>query len=247
MAFRSQKTSGTILMLVVAALTARAEVSLSVRHAHLRKSAQGELRITEKGIAFREAGKQQDHARDWAFDEIQQLYISPHLIRVLTYEDVRWKLGADREYEFLQLPDGAAASISDAVNGRMDPRRVVSALPDVVVAPVWQAKAKLLQRIIGSDGVLAVGEDSVVFKSERPNASRTWRFGQIESISSSGPFDLIITTFERDASRFAERRDYRFQLKTELPEERYNALWRLLNESRIKQSSENIQEREHHK
>lgn len=84
-----------------------------------------------------------------------------------------------------------------------------------------------------------MGEDSIEYKSEERDASRTWPFFQIENVSSSGPFDLTITTFERDGSRFAGRRDFRFQLKVELTEDQYNALWRRLNQSRLRQFSIN--------
>ena len=234
MAFRSQKAIGAFVVLVSCGIVAPAEqLTIPVRHPHLRKGGTGEIRIGESSIAFREKGKKQKHSREWAFDEIQQLYLGSNSLRILTYEDVRWKLGSDREIEFDQLPEGAAQRIRYAVRGVMDERRLVAALPDPQIKPAWQVKVKLLEGRSGSEGVVLVGNDSIVYKSEEPNVSRTWNFTQIENVSSSGPFDLTITTFERDGSRFAGRRDYSFQLKTELPQERYNTLWRELNKSQL--------------
>ena len=235
MAFRSKKAIGAFVILLFCAVASSAEqVGTSVRHPHLWKGGAGEIRIGASSISFREAGKKQKHSREWAYDDIQQLYIGPNTLRILTYDDVRWKLGSDREYEFDQLPEGAAHRVLTAVRGRIDERRLVVAVPDSPINPIWQVKAKLLEGRNGSEGMVLVGEDSIVYKSEERNASRTWHFTQIENVSSSGPFDLTITTFERDDSRFAGRRDFRFQLKTELTEDRYNALWRRLNQSRLK-------------
>lgn len=245
MAFRSKKTIGAFVVIVLCGYAAAApQVTIPVRHPHLRKGGTGEFRIGESSISFREAGKKQKHSREWAYDDIQQLYVGPNSLRILTYEDVRWKLGSDREYEFDQLPEGAAQRVLTAVRGRIDERRLVAALPDPGIEPIWQVKAKLLEGRNGSEGMVLVGEDSIVYKSEERNASRTWHFTQIENVSSSGPFDLTITAFERDDSLFSGRRDFRFQLKTELTEDRYNALWRRLNESRLTQFSINTQTKE---
>lgn len=245
MALRSQKTVSAFIVLLFCELAAAAEqVTIAVRHPHLRKGGTGEIRIGESSISFREAGKKHKHSREWAYDDIQQLYVGPNSLRILTYEDVAWKLGSDREYKFDQLPEGAARRVLTAVRGRIDERRLVAAVPDSPINPIWQVKAKRLEGRGGSEGVVLVGEDSIVYKSEERNASRTWQFSQIENVSSSDPFDLTITTFERDDSRFAGRRDFRFQLKTQLTEDRYNALWRRLNQSRLTQFSINTQIRE---
>lgn len=240
MAFRSQKTTGAFLILLFT-VTARGEMTIPLRHVHLRKGGAGEIRISEASIAFREAGKKQKHSREWAYDDIQQFWIAPNSIRILTYEDVMWKLGSDREYEFDQLPNGAAARLLNAVRPQIDERRLVSVIPAAVINPVWQVKAKLLEGRGGPEGIVLVGDESIVFKSDKRNASRTWQFGQIDNVSSSGPFDLTITTSEKDRARFSGRRDFRFQLKAALDEKRYNALWRRLNESRL---SSNMQAKE---
>ena len=245
MAFRSQKTIGAFVVLLLCGSVAVAEqVTISVRHPHLLKGGLGEIRISESSISFREGGKKQKHSREWAYGDIQQLYVSPTALRILTYEDVRWKLGSDREYEFDRLPEGAARRVLNALEGHIDERKLVVAIPDSQIKPIWQIKAKLLEGRGGSEGVVLVGETSIVYRSEELNASRTWHLTQVENISSSGPFDLTITTSEMDGSRFAGRRDFRFQLKTELAEDRYNALWRRLNVSRLTPTSMNTETKE---
>lgn len=244
MALRSQTAIGALVvaLLALSAGAAADQVTIRVRHTHLRKGGAGELQIGASSLSFREVGKRQGHSREWAYEDIQQLYIAPTVIRILTYEDVSWKLGKDREYQFDQLAEGAAQRTLDAVGGRIDVRRLVAALPERSMKPIWQIRAKLLEGRGGSEGTVLVGNDVIVYNSAERDASRTWHLPQIENISSSGPFDLTITVFEQDGSRFAGRRDYRFELKTELSEERYNALWRRLNESRL--SSMNTQSKE---
>ena len=245
MAFRSQKPIGAFVALLFCGFAADAEeVTIPVRHPHLRKGGTGEIQIGKSSISFREVGKKK-HSREWAYDDIQQLYVGRNSLRILTYEDVSWKLGSDREFKFDRLPDGAAQQVLDALGGGIDARRVVAAVPNPQITPIWQMKAKLLKGRGGSEGVVLVGGDSIVYKSEERNASRTWHFNQIENVSSSGPFDLTITTFERVGSRFAGRRDFRFEFKAELTGERYSALWRRLNESRLTPSSMNTKIKEH--
>lgn len=247
MAFRIEKAAGALVVALVMFDTGAAaeSVTVPVRHSHLRKGAAGQIRINESSISFGEAGKRRSHSREWAYEDIQQLYVAADRIRIVTYEDVSWKLGKDREYVFEELPEGAAQRILTALRGRIDERRVVAAMPDMSIQPIWQVRAKLLEGRGGSEGAVLVSDRSIVYNSAERNASRTWHFPQIESISSSGPFDLTITVFEQDGSRFLGRRDYRFQLKTQLSEDRYNALWRRLNETRL--SSMNTPSKENSK
>ncbi len=221
MAFRTQKAICAFVVSLFCGLAVAAEpLTIPVRHTHIRKGALGEIVISESSMIFRESGKKQEHSREWAFEDIQQLSVAPHSLRILTYEDEKWKLGRDREIEFDQISEGDARRILSAVRGHIDDRRLVVVLPDQSIEPLWQIKAKLQEGRGGSEGSVLVGTDSIVYKSEAKGASRTWHFGQIRNISSSGPFDLTINTFERD---------FRFQLKTELSGSRYQALWSRLN------------------
>jgi hypothetical protein len=54
----------------------------------------------------------------------------------------------------------------------------------------------------------------------------------IDNVSSSGPFDLTITTFERAKLSYGDRKAFNFQLKQRIDERQYEALWRRLNQSK---------------
>jgi hypothetical protein len=60
----------------------------------------------------------------------------------------------------------------------------------------------------------------VVFRADPAGESRTWRIADIESVTSSGPFDLTLTTREKE---------FQFDLKRVLPEARYQELGRKVN------------------
>jgi hypothetical protein len=77
--------------------------------------------------------------------------------------------------------------------------------------------------------MLIVGEDRIVFRSDRKGESRTWRYADIDNISTTGPFQLTVTTFERSRANYGNRKGFNFQLKEQLEETRYNELWRQLN------------------
>lgn len=201
------------------------------RHEHLRKSCAGTLAISGQGVSYREnakKGNKHPHAWTWGWDDIQQLELAPDRVRLLTYQDSRWKLGADREYEFRGTGfESAYALLKD----RLD-QRFIAELAEGDFEPLWQIPVKRLGRIGGSEGTLIVGRDRIVFETARKGDSRTWRYKDIDSISASGPFQLTLTSFERAWAHYGDRKDFNFQLRRPLEEARYNDLWRRLNKEK---------------
>lgn len=228
MAFRIETRIG--LILVAAALVAGAQ-SVPVRHKHWHGGGNGDLRVSNDGISFAESGQGQKHSRTWKYQEIQQVELSDDTLRILTYEDQKWKLGRDREYVFDRLPQGFAQAVYAQWRDRLD-QRFIAGLPDNDVAPLWEIPAKLLGRLEGSEGMIRVGRDRIVYQTKEPEESRTWRFADIENIASAGPFDFSVVTREHHGAWNAGWREFHFQLKGPLPEERYNELWRRLNASK---------------
>jgi hypothetical protein len=233
MAFRIEKRISAFLILSMGlATSALAQpVSYEVRHKHARRGAVGLLRITDSGIALEESGKERKHARQWSYPDIEQLTLRDDSLSILTYEDVRWQLGRDRVYDFDRLPEGASASLYRIFRERLD-QRFVAALADTEVKPLWQTGAKLLRGRSGSQGVLLVGANQIVFQSSDRGVSRTWRLMDIDMVSSSGPFDLAITTMERTNWHRGSPTELRFQLKEGLAENHYQQLWRMVNQTK---------------
>jgi len=170
MVFRTEKAA---LFLTLVVPLAAGELRFEVRHDHWRKSGAGELVVSERGIEFTEP-KQPKHSRRWEYGEIQQIQIGPSRIRVLTYEDVRRRLGADREFEFIATKDNFTPAYQ-MLKDRLD-QRLVAALTDADVKPDWEVPAKLTERFGGVNGVLKFAPDRIVFSTDRPERSRTWRW-----------------------------------------------------------------------
>jgi hypothetical protein len=206
------------------------------RPPHIRKAGNmGTLTFTDSGIAFEERyeGKKPKHPHAWRWDyqDIQQLKIAPKTLTVLTYKNNKWKLGAEREYQFDLVADKTFEDAYQLLKGRLD-QRLVAAIPDRLSNILWEIPVKHLLRFGGDEGVLQVGPDAIVYRSADKADSRTWRYEDIENIGSSGPFDLTITTFERAKTHYGNLKGFNFELKRRLEEDRYNELWLRLNQSK---------------
>jgi hypothetical protein len=235
MEFRIEKRAGALLtgLLLPALAFGQQQFSYQVWHGHarpphIRKAGEmGSLTISESGVSF----QARPHSWSWAYQDIQQLKVSDGTLTVLTYNDNKWKMGADRGYRF-DLASGK--TFEDAcvfLKSRLD-QRFVAAVPTSVYNMIWELPVKHLLRFGGDQGVLQAGPEEIVYKSAKVGESRTWRYQDIENISSSGPFQLTITTFERAKTHYGDLKGFNFQLKRPLDEGRYNELWLSLNRSK---------------
>jgi hypothetical protein len=221
---------------------AQQEFRYEAWHGHLRPpyirkaGAFGILTINGTGVSFQETykdGKAPKHPHSWHWDyqDIQQLKISPKSLTVLTYKDNKWKLGADREYEFDLVSDKNLEDAYNVLKSCLD-QRLVAAIPDSSMSVLWELPVKHLLRLGGDEGVLQVGANMIVYQSGTKDQTRTWRYQDIDNISSSGPFQLTITSFEHARMHYGSRKSFEFELKQRLEEARYNDLWLRLNQSK---------------
>jgi len=190
------------------------------------------LHISPDGISFEERGKKKEaDSRSWRYEEIQQLTVSPSELRILTYQDSKWKLGRDREYVFDRLPEDLAFETYPLWTSKLD-QRFIAAVPAPEPAPEWKAEAKLDHGLSGTLGTLMIGREQIVFDAGERGASRSWRLIDIENVSSSGPLDLTVTTTEKSGLFRGGSRQFHFQLQQPLIEDQYSALWRRVNRSK---------------
>jgi hypothetical protein len=236
MEFRSEKTNrGALiaLLLVLAAPLPAQTVTVEVRHRHLRGGATGQLIASPQGIHFEEAkGK---HTLEMKYADIQQITLTRDRLRILTDQDQpRW-LGRDREIVFDHLPEGAPL-IFRQFHEVLGPRFVGSYFA-LEGEPLWQADAKLLRGLSGTNGKLAIGSDAITFEADKPEESRSWPYAELEQVARDGRFDLSIVSLEKAGWLHAGPREFRFQLKRELSEDEYNRLWRRMNEQKTPTSS----------
>ena len=248
MEFRIEKRIGAILIgLALLAPAAFAEdLRYDVWHGHsrlysmpphIRKAgALGTLTINDSGVSFEqkyEKGKKPKHPQvwHWEYPDIQQLKLSPKTLSVLTYKDNKWKLGADREYNFDLVSDESFENAYRALKTSLD-QRFVAVIADSPPTMLWEILTKHLAGFGGDEGVLQVGTSEIVYKSAKKAESRTWRYEDIDNISSAGPFEFTITTFERAKLDYGNRKQFNFSLKKPLEEARYNELWLRLSQSK---------------
>ncbi len=240
MALRSEKATYAAIVTVLAlapALFGQQELRYNVEHGHgIWWDGSGTLVITERGISYQETSKKDKkpedlHHAQWDYEDIQQLEISPQKLTVVTYKDRKWLLGMDKQWDF-RLPPGETFNAAySMLKNRLD-QRFVAALAEREFRPLWEIPVKRLGRIQGSEGILEVGTDRIVYRTDAKNESRTWRFEDIENISSSGPFQLTVTTYERAKSHYGNLKGFNFQLKRALNERQYDQLWRHVNQAK---------------
>lgn len=206
--------------IILAGWIAASAAPFPMRHEHLRKGCNGVMTVDDNGVRF--AGPK-GHSWTWKYPDIQQLRLEPTRIRILTYQDDKRRLGADRAFEFTGAPP--YETLLQIWRDVMDQRFVAALPPQANVEGVFTIPAKHLKRISGSEGALVFGDDSIAYATPASGDSRTWRYSDIDSISSSGPFQLTITTFERARSDYGDRKQFTFQLKQPITEARYNEIW----------------------
>jgi len=191
----------------------------------------GEVEVTDQGISFTESGKHADHSRVWKYEQIQQLELTESTLRILTYEDQKWRLGSDREYVFDKLPADFAKTTYPMWKDKLD-QRFIARIADAEVTSLIEFPAKLQALTKGTEGTLVFAEDRIVFRALKGGASRTWRFTDIDNVASAGPFDFSVSTWEHHGSWNTETREFRFQLQRPMEEARFNELWRSVEKLR---------------
>ncbi len=208
-----KKTGGLILAWAMAATAAQ----FPMRHRHLRGGCEGTLEVGEAGVRF--AGPK-GHGWQWKLDQIRQLELAPDRIVVVSYENGRLP-GTERSFEF----SGAvpAAELYALLRDRMD-QRLVAELAQPAGGAVWSLPVRHVGRA-GSLGTLELTAETIAYRTQALDESHTWRYTDIAGISSSGPFQLTITTLERAPAQYGGRRDFNFELRQPIAEDRYNEVW----------------------
>ena len=195
------------LILITAAWTQE----FPARHQHLRKFCAGTLTVEASGIRF---NGPKGHTWSWPYADIQQLTLGRGSIHILSYKDSNgWKLGKDVAYTFTgEFP---IELLERQWSATLDQRFVAAvSIEGAGGPPVLSMPVKQLALIKGTQGTLTFGGNAVVYDTSA--APRTWRYSDIQFISSANPFQLTITTLEKQ---------FRFQLKQAITESAYNQLW----------------------
>jgi len=229
-------TFAVLLLTTTAAfgLETAAETRVAVKHDHLFGSCKGELIVNDSGVEYET--KEAKHARKWKYQDIQQLGIEPRKVVVLTYRDRLRYLGQDERFTFEVTNGQVKDSLRTYLEQKLTRPLVSSVLPEETAArhriPVKHRKA-----FSGTEGVLEFSDEYVIYRTENHRDARIWKYEDLVSVGSTGPYQLRITAMERTGGEFGGGKNFVFDLKEKLPEQAYDYLWNKINRPRIDGSS----------
>ena len=253
MEHRSQKAQRCISALaafLAIATAGAAELTYDVRHHRALKDHTGTLTVNEKGVGYQQVLPVKKHQHkppklesvQFDYQDIQELWVSPDKLVLVTYRDRKWFLGIDKEFEFFLRKGQSFEPAYTMLKDKLD-RRFVAAIADVQPGMLWELPVRLLGVVQGSEGFLLIGPDRIVYKTDRPRQSRTWRYQDIENVSTSDRYQLTLTTYERSKPSYGSMKGFNFQLKQPLDEQRFEQLWKRLNQGKGLQLLTSIEER----
>ena len=192
------------------------EFLFSVEREKAFRDEPGELVINASGISYK--SQDSDTLLRIPFKDVYEADLSDRsIIRIQTYDVLKRRLGGRRTYTFRVQGATHEDSLAQFLTARLN-RPVLGSYgaagePSVTVAAYHR------HTLGGCNGRIEIGADTIRFISEKPNHTRTWRYPDMETIGSSGPFAFRISTFAET---------YAFDLKERLPEKAYEGAWQKL-------------------
>jgi len=203
------------------------EVKIQVKHDHVLGSCRGELVFGDSTLEYKTEDCQD--ARTWKYEDIQQLgLLSPKKLSVLTYEDRKVQLGKDKRFVFEVSEGEISQSLWQYLQGRLT-KPIVSVLLPSDVAARFQLPVKHQHTLGGCQGLLKVTDQYLIYETTHSSDSRIWRYEDISSMGSTGPFQLRLTTMERVGGEYSGEKNFIFDLKRRLEPEVYDFIWWRIN------------------
>ena len=208
--------------------TASQPFTFAVKHDHVWGAATGLLQIEDNGIAY-SSEMDPEHSRKWDYTEIQELKIvSATRVRILTYEDVWWRLNSDRWIDLVLTDQEITAEVT-AFLGRHLTTPLVSSVFHVPDEALYVLPVKHRHALGGGcRGKLLLTQGGLHYTSENAGHRRVWTFDEILGVGHASDFDLRVTVRERQHHQ--SQRNFQFQLKRALSNEVSNFLWRKVYE-----------------
>lgn len=197
---------------------------LAVRLDRTFGSTPGTLTFGADRVEFEATGGNQ--VRSWRYEDLQQIQVrTARRIDLLTWEDQgRLKLGADRTYAFHLSAGEVPSELVAFLLRRVERPLLIAVMPPACCHPGLQVAVKHERQGQGSEGVLAIEPGALIYRTPREGDSRYWRLADLESVLRLDRYRLQVMA--REGGRL---RPFVFQLKRELPEGFYEALWAEVN------------------
>ena len=216
-----------ILLLLVAISQPMLAQVVQVRHDHDPWGAcEGKLIVNDEGIQY--VTEEEDHQRTWGWVDIQGFdRRSAEAFSILTYEDLKWHAGLDRNFDFTVLPGEAGLPSAAFERILMNVIRPVTDRVPSSIDAEYSVPVKHLHVFGGCEGRLSFGSEWIVYETDHAEHARRWKRNQhIVNVWSSNPFELEIRVLEEDRRAFDKVKRFTFQLKESLDPAYYERLRR---------------------
>lgn len=204
----------TIFLLIFAQSLAAQTLSVELKR-NFWPDARGEIQITEKGIAFSEANGKNRH--EWSYQDLQSFdRLSKSEFVLLTYEDQRWKLGRDREYQFKITSGELSDELFESIRQHLA-KPVTDRVVDEIGKVEYRLPVKHLHTLGGCEGELIFAPEAIYYSTPNKKDAREWRLKEeVQSIWSADPYSLELHVYENNRREFSRTRVYNFTLKKPL-------------------------------
>ena len=217
-----------VIVLMVAG-NARAE-TFEVEHDHLLRNCKGKLVFGATTVEYITDHK--EHAGKWKYEDIQQLAISSGQISILTFKSRKIAFGADQVFNFKVLSGNPSEAFRSEMEKKLTRPLVSSIVPEQTQAR-FLIPARHRMAWSSSQGILEFGDEYLIYRSEEKDASRVWRYDDLLSMGSTGPFRLRIGALQKTGGEYGEEQNYLFDLKRRLTSEEYDFIWEQINRRTI--------------
>ena len=209
----------------LAAATAWSE-TFQVEHSHSWRSCKGKLVFGDTTVEY--IAEKKEHSRSWKYEDIQQLAITPGRISILTFDARKIEFGADQAFNFKLLSGTLSDQFRMEISKKLTRPIVSGILPAKIDARFFiPARHRLFLK--SSQGILEFGEETIAYRSAEPGSSRIWRYDELLSMGSTGPFQLRLGALQKTGGEYGEEKNYVFDLKRRMTSEEYDFLWDKIN------------------
>jgi hypothetical protein len=200
--------------------------TFSVKHNHFRGYCKGRLVFGNATVEYiAEKGK---HSQVWKYEDIQQLAIFPGNISILTYKTRKIEFGADQAFNFKLLSGTPSESFRAEIAPRLS-RPLVSGIVPENIAVRFSMPARHRLFLEDAQGTLEFGEEFIVFRAKKAGNSRVWRYEELLSLGSTGPFQLRLGALQKTGGEYGEEKNYVFDLKRRMTSAEYDFVWEKIN------------------
>jgi len=179
-------------------------------HRLLKKPVPGILLLDDGGVEFRSAKFNQR----WPYMEIHSFDLLTQELTLTSYQNRRRHEPGEMSFHFTwsePIPPEIAAQFTARVR---KPVRNGVPLPNVTALAEIPAHHRMWSG--GSNGTLRLKDSGIDYVTESGRDSRTWRWGDIQTIANPNPYELRLTGY---------RETVEFDLKQPLSRELFERMW----------------------